>query len=293
MVDSKKKSRRESAAPKKEGGLPVLLFGGVGCGLLALLFLCGGGIGLAIWIGTKDRPGGILGGGGKANVSKENLHKIEAGMPLEEVNAILGSGRVANQDHMSEAFGNFGLDASNKWIANGNNAGVDTWRQWQADDQSIFVGFGKGLKSGKEFVLISFWVKRKANGFASDVGVLTVFRDDPDTLAAKRDERVKLLSDPKWKGDRKARIVSKWHDEVGNGYEFKADGSYARLGFGKYNSTYRFTADDQIEITIPAGAEIVGAKARTETYKIWVSEDELLMQQQPAGKMLLNYRRVN
>src|SRR5262245_643704 len=102
---------------ERSSGLPVLLIGGIGCGLFALLLLCGGGIGLAVWLGAKADPEGILGGGGqgagKANVSKENLQKIDAGMPLDEVKAILGKGKAADRDDMERAFGDFGLDATN------------------------------------------------------------------------------------------------------------------------------------------------------------------------------------
>jgi hypothetical protein len=281
---------------ERRSGFPVLLIGGIGCGLFALLLLCGGGIGLAVWLGAKADPEGILGGGGqgpgKANVSKENLQKIDAGMPLDEVNAILGNGKVADHDDMERAFGDFGLDPTNKWMGHGNNIGVAAWRQWQDGDQSIFVGFAKGRKSGKELVLISFWVKRKANGFESDIGVRPLLPvDDPDELAHEHEERTKLLNHPKWKGDAKVRIIGKWLDEANNGYQFNANGTYSRLGFAKYDSTYRFTADDQIELTIPAGAEIVGGKARTESHKVWVSDDEMLMQH-VTGRLLWKYRRV-
>lgn len=244
---------------------------------------------------------GAAGGGGPLNAApqakfvRDDIHKIEAGMTVEEVNAVLGEGRVANQNDMSRAFGTFRLGADAKWTQAGRDAGVTTWRQWQNGDQRIFVGFGKGKRSGKDRALASFWVRPHGDGFESDLGILPLpafFRDDPDNVAQERDEKNKVLNDPRFKaGDPKKLLVGKWLTYRDNGFEFRADGTYDRIG-RRYQGTYRFVGADEIELHIPPGGEFVGGPAMTEKHKIWVSTEDLIMQLLP-HRLKLSYKRAN
>ena len=294
MADKRRRDRDDEGSAKK-GGAPILFIVlGVG-GLLLLLALCGGGGLAAFWFFHTDpaRPPVEPPPGVQAKFTKADIHKIEAGMTPEDVTAVIGQGRAVGQDEMRHAFGAMGDDATAKWQASGREAGVTTWRQWQNGEESIFVGFGVGKKSGKDRVLTSFWVRRKANGFESDIGLLPLpilFGGDPDDVAAEREEKNKIFNDPKFKGgDAKKLIVGRWLDEVRNGYDFRADGTYERVG-RKYNGTYRFTGADEIEIHIPPGAEFVGGKGFVQKYRVWVGAEDMIMQSVP-GQLKLTYTK--
>jgi hypothetical protein len=62
--------------------------------------------------------------GGKQLITQDNFAKLEHGMTLEEVQAIIGTGKTANQDDMKTAFGNRTHSGPNgapeeHWINNG------------------------------------------------------------------------------------------------------------------------------------------------------------------------------
>jgi hypothetical protein len=157
------------------------------------------------------------------------------------------------------------------------------------------MGFGKGQRTGKDRALAGFWVQPHANGFDSELGILPLpgfFRDDPDAVAQEREEKNKILNDPKFKaGDYKKLIVAKWLTDRDNGFHFHADGTYDRIG-RRYRGTYKFVGADEIELHIPPGGEFVGGAAMTEKHKIWVSTEDLIMQMLP-HRLKLSYKRAN
>jgi hypothetical protein len=289
------------SASEKRGNLLFVVIGLGAVGVLLLLCFVGGGVGLYFAAFREQRPADGAGpaaknkGGdpaGPVHVSKDHLHKLEAGMTVAEVQDVLGAGKTADEDDLVTAFGeaNRGADV---WSARGRDVGVTAWRQWQDGDSSIFVGFGKGARSGKERALVSFLVKRDLRGFRIETGMFPLGGADPDDLAERREERAKLLNHPKWKaGNPKDLLVGKWRVAGRTGYDFNADGTYAKAGDFTYSSTYRFLAADQIELTIPAGKVFVGGKETTEKYQVLVSQEELILMPWPGRALLLEYQRV-
>lgn len=285
-------------------GTAVLIFG-----LMALCtcLICVPGVGIGVFVMMRhglngqampiDQAGGaaVIMNVPPAKFEKDDIHKIEPGMTVDEVNALIGEGRPANQNDMRQAFGNFALGADAKWTNAGREAGVSSWRQWKNGDQRIFVGFAKGQKSGRDRAVASFWVRPLPNGFESDPGIMPLpafFGGDPDDIAKEREEKNKHLNDPKFKaGDPKKKILAKWLTDRDNGFEFRADGTYDRIG-RRYQGKYKFVAADEIELHIPPGGEFVGGPALTERHKIWVSDEELIMQLLP-HRLKLTYKRAN
>ncbi|HYV39814.1 MAG TPA: hypothetical protein VE988_29260 [Gemmataceae bacterium] len=232
------------------------------------------------------------------------MDKLLAAMSLDEVKKILGDGSKATKEDMAAAFGSADrplpgqASAAETWMTNGRNAGVSTWYQWRNGDDSIFVGFGIGKKTGKERALVSFWVSKIPGGFKSEPGLLVINPGgDPDRFALEREERAKLIDDPKWKsGNPKVLIVGTWRDNPkGNnqGYDFKADGSVIVFDIQTFNATYRFADDANIEIMIPANSGFPPSpEPRTKRYQVLVNQDELVLLTDEKFSRTLKYRRT-
>lgn len=271
--------------PAKGSSSPLLwiaLFGG----LLVLLVACAG----VSLVGFLVLGGAPAADGPQALIAKADLDRVESGMTLDEVTKLLGPGRAATQAHMRTAFNENRLvpiSATDNWTRNADIVGVSDWHQWQNGNESIFVGFGKGKRTGKDRALMSFWVKRLDKGFESSPGLLPLFRiDDPDAIV---DGPAKLNDDPRFKGDVKKNLIGNWRDDANMGYAFRADGTYERLG-RKYQGTYRFIAADQIELILPPGAEAVGGPELKEQYRVWAGAEDMILQ--PAGlQMRLEFKR--
>ena len=183
-------------------------------------------------------------------------------MALDEVNAVLGPGRLATQADMNRAFGKFSLGAAGKWMEAGRQAGVTSWRQWQNGDESIFVGFDKGKRTGKDRAITSFWVKPHAQGFDSDLGILPLpafFGGDPDDLADERDEKNKIINDPKFKaGDPKKLLVG--DGSIILTAAMSSMPTAATSAWAQIQGNKKFTAADEIELQIPPGGDLLAVR---------------------------------
>ncbi len=269
--------------------------------------LIGGGI--TAWLllrnpsgsGGSDSSGsGGPKGGRIADVSKASLDKLEDGMTLDEVKDILGPGKEATREDMDMAFGNIigaGQSPAEQWERNAkNNQGKTTWYQWRSGDNSIFVGFVTGKKSGTEIALLSFFVHRLGNnGFESSSNMMARGVADPDVIAKARSDRIKMLNDPKWKeGKPRELLLGKWQTSPQDSYTFGADGKVQVNSFGgNYESTYKFTDDDHIQITIPANKGFPpNPQPLTMSYRVLVSKDELKLLSIPKNFVMLQYKRA-
>lgn len=82
----------EVPRPRKSGGNKMLWIGlGIGCSVLFLAVLGCGGVALLLWYVGKSEL--------NANVTKENFdNKLQVGMTLAQVEAVLGTGKQAAAD---------------------------------------------------------------------------------------------------------------------------------------------------------------------------------------------------
>lgn len=278
---------------------PIIVIGAIG---LAFVLIIVAVVGVGAYLIVRGRGGstpGIALLGVNPAVNRASLDRLEAGMSLEEVQAILGTGKPAGNNDILDAFAGF-KDAADKWFANSQTAGVTAWYRWQNGDESIFVGFAKGRRSGKQRALLAFWVHRTTSslgrGYNSDPGFTESARlIDPDVLDQKRREEKKLLDDPKWKqGNPRQLLIGRFEDSIRSGYEFRANGTYESFGFGEYRSTYRFIDDQHIEITIPGGSGFPpGPKTVTKQYRVFVARDELILLDNRPHALPLRYKRVH
>jgi hypothetical protein len=242
-------------------------------------------------------------------VKKEALDRLKEGMTLAEVEAILGPARKADVSDFRAAFAEDGRPTdgyyrerglpSEQWEHNGRTAGVSQWYQWRSLHESIFVGFKKGQRSGKEKAIACFWVKSFQNlgawGFHSEPGFVSVGDSDEIEKARKKDE--KLLNDPKWKrGNPRELLVGKWQAPIGllmDGYEFSADGTVRAFGITEYTSTYRFVDDHHMEITIPGQPNSLLLSQPTQVkYRVLVTEDELILVMDGSRRVPPAYKRA-
>ncbi len=232
-------------------------------------------------------------------ITKNDLSKLQEGMTLEEVEAILGAGKLSDQEGMKTAFGGSSGDPNGppeaQWMNNGRSSGVTSWYQWRNDDLSIYVGFAPGKRSGKLKAMLSFWVERFAvsqglYGFRSNVGFM-MSGDDPDQFTDNRDAQNRVLDDPKWKkGSARQLLPGRWKDSVQAGYEFGTNSAVKAFGAVAYTGTYRFIDDDTIEITRPESQFLPG---RVERYRVLVTNNELLLVYHVGRlRILQEYKRV-
>jgi hypothetical protein len=235
--------------------------------------------------------------------TKANFVKLDEAMTLDEVQAILGPGASAGESEMEAAFGE-GADPTGhngtpgrQWMFNGRSAGVTSWYQWRAGNFSIFVGFARGSRTGKEKALLSFWVDRFGtgagglgmHGFNSEVGFLAT--GDPDKITDAHEAQNRLLNDPKWKkGNPRQLLIGRWQDAVNFGYEFTANGAVKSFGLEEYASTYRFIDDSHIEINVPAAPLVPAHVAK---YRVLVNETEMILGREQGHRLILTeHKRV-
>ncbi len=287
----------ESPVNKKGNGAMLFI---VGLGIGAVLVLCVPCAGVGLYFVFQAGPDRMNDDGApQARITRADLDKIVSAMTLDEVNAILGPGRLATPADMRAAFNEnrpIPISATDSWKRNAEIVGVKAWHQWRNGDESIFVGFAKGKKTGKERALISFWVKRLDDGFKANPGLLPLFRiDDPDAIAEERDAEEKLTNDPKFKqGDAKKLIVGQWADEVKHGWVFRADGTFHDRSPGGDPGDYRFTAPDQIELSYKPDWPGVapGTIHHVKSFKVLVSEDTLILRRLPGEGLTQVYKRT-
>lgn len=231
-------------------------------------------------------------------VTKNDLSKLQEGMTLAEVEAVLGVGKATDQEGMRTAFGGTSGGPNSppeeQWMNNGRSSGVARWYQWRSGDLGILVGFAPGKRSGKLKAMLGLWVERVAvspglYGFRSEAGFMA--SGDPDQITDTRDAQNRVLEDPKWKkGTARMLLPGRWKDSVQAGYEFGTSGAVKTFGFGEYTGTYRFTDDDTIEITRPENRIQPG---RVERYRVLVTRDELLLVSHVGRlRILQEYTRV-
>jgi hypothetical protein len=277
-----------------------------------LLLLIGGGAVAFFAFRSNGQGSGINPGGGLLSPSgfgvnplatKANFEKLNEVMTLDEVQAILGTGKAAGEEDMAVAFGDgWARDdpkgpPAKQWMGNGRSAGVTSWYQWRNGAFSIFVGFAKGKRSGKDKALLSFWVEALnsgvqgfgVHGFRSDVGFMAL--GEPDQISDARSAEERKLNDAKWKkGNPRQLLVGRWQDVLACGYEFAADGRVKSFGLEEYASTYRFVDDDHIEISVPA---MPLRPAHMAKYRVLVTQTELVLVREEGRKVFpLEFKRV-
>lgn len=299
MADQHSRRRHEvSEHPERnKGNRSLLLLAGLGIG--ALLVICVPCTGVGLYLVFRAQPDDRNINAPRANIARADLDKIESAMTLGQVNAILGPGRLATAADMRAAFNEnrpVPISATDSWKRNAEIVGVEAWHQWRNGDESIFVGFAKGKKTGKERALISFWVKRLDDGFQANPGLLPLFRiDDPDAIAEEKGAEEKLINDPKFKnGDAKKLIVGRWADEIKHGWEFRANGTFHERSPGGDPGDYRFTAPDQIELSYKPDWPGVapGTVHHVKSFKVLVSEDTLILRRLPGEGLTQVYKRT-
>jgi DNA-directed RNA polymerase subunit RPC12/RpoP len=319
VISVPRKRKAQSAKPlrrKRRKGMPI---GWIVGGTVLLVAVV---VGAVVAVGAfRGRAAVAVGGGGNAAggsdsgvsfpnlfsssgavskpVTKDDLPKIKGAMSLEEVQAILGPGKVADENDMKVAFGNRSMHSDKgppeeQWMNNGRMASVTSWYQWRSDDFSIFVGFGKGKRTGTLKALLSFWVERVSvggglYGFRSEPGLMLF--GNPDDLTDARAAQDKVIDDPKWKGgNARQLLLGRWKNAFEFGYEFTADGIVKAVGIEKYTSTYRFIDDENIEINVPA---FPFQPARIDKMRVLVNKTELILVRVIGERRdLLDYKRV-
>jgi hypothetical protein len=277
--------RRVSRRPQPASGKTwlILLLSGGGLAVVAgvvvlILVLSGGG----------DGQGGVP---GPSQVTVDNFNQVEAGMTRKEVRRILGAGSKVTPEELRRTFANelrfgIGLSPGDAILLIGGMYRVQTWYHWNNGPLEMFVGFGRG-PSGVKRVAYSHCVRRECKrdgySFESHMGVMAM--GDLDQTARRRKEEAKLLNDPKWKTGPAVRrlLVGKWRNPAlwphfQDGYDFNADGTFARVGHFGFTSTYRFTDDRHIELTTPADKVFPPAQQpKVDTYEVLVTKDDLIL----------------
>jgi hypothetical protein len=306
------RSARRAPRPRRSSGGSGISITLLAIGSIALLILVV--VGIFAVMAFRGKGGSPLAAGGgmfspsglgiNPLATKANFDKLDEGMTLEEVQSIVGPGKAADESDMEVAFGKgWARDdprgpPAQQWTKNGRQAGVTSWYQWCNGDFSIFVGFAKGKRSGKDKALLGFWVERLdrgvkpidyIEGFRSDVGFTA--NGDPDKVTDAHDAENRRLNDPKWKkGNPRQLILGRWRDSLACGYEFGANGLLKSFGLDEYISTYRFIDDDNIEINVPAATL---KPARMERYRVLVAQNELvLVRQDGHRRVFMEYQRV-
>jgi hypothetical protein len=285
--EPRRRSKSDRDMPKKKGGLvPLLLIGG---GVLALLTCGGCGIGGYFFFGGS---GGGLPGFDRA-VTQADLDKVQAYDSLEEVQAALGKGRtISSKDPLLE--GIQGGSPDSVWYAFGRGG------------QHVLVAFDKG-RSGTLRVVFSVFVKRAEGGnFKSEtarIGVLTFRMPNTDVDDAWKANRAaaqaleKTRNDPRWlKGaDARKALVGRWTMQKVDTFVFDANGSYRREGLvSKGTGTYRFVADDKIEVTVQTESPFPNQPKpppETLTYEVRVDDKEVVFFDSRFPKTPMEFKR--
>jgi hypothetical protein len=271
--------RKKKPAASKNGA--VLLIGGIVGGVLVL------GIVVVVLVVVLSRggAGGLL---GPSKVTAENADTILEAMTVEEVEAILGPGRVCTfADIANIVAGTAGADPRQQLALAAFDDGT-TWRLWQNDGLSVMVNFRKG-RSGVERVASVQRLTRLPNG-AVESRNSTGGHADLDAVAAERVKNQQLLKDPRWKTGRAIRtaLVGKWRSPKGlgnrEGWDFNADGTYTLYGgFGddlqvKHSGTYRFVDDAHVETSAQLPEPFTNKMSLqvTGSYQVLVDDKELV-----------------
>jgi hypothetical protein len=183
-------------------------------------------------------------------------------MPLDEVEAILGPGKVCTFDDVLKIVQEAADPGGKRPVPAGLDDG-STWRLWQNGGLSVMVSFRKG-NSGVERVATVTRLTRLPGG-AIETRNLTGRHADLDAVAAERLKNQQVLKDPRWKTGPavRAALVGKWRSLKGlgfrQGWDFNADGtcifyrgSFDPLGGGQFEverrGKYRFLDDAHVEM---------------------------------------------
>ena len=247
-------------------------------------------------------------------VNLESAQQIRAGMSLEEIQSRFGPGKLATAADLNDARGGFPVerhDGTGKMQEADEEelirAGQMSLYRWQNGDLSVFVGFGRGRRSGKLYVMRTFWVERfraapgGSWGYRQRGLVSTWSNDDPDDVARLLAEQQKLLADPKWnRGNPRELLIGRWGmgGPIGGDahYVFGADGSLiASMWFRNYQSTYRFLDANHVEINEPVLAPQLNNPENVilepMRYRVLVSRTELVLVDEASGTVF-QYRRM-
>ncbi len=267
---------------------------------LLVLALAGGGVFLII----KGFKGESIFGIDNRKVTKENFEKLEAGMTLKEVEAILGSGTKSDLDDIDEAYGKDRghgriRAAVDMWRDNGQQAEVSQWYKWRNGDLSVFVGFAPTDKG--EGAALSFWVEQihvqGGRGYNSEPGIVTA--GNVNSIIRERDKIARMIEEPRWKGgDRQKLIVGSWRKGI-TGYDFTADGTlkYFLGGPLDYETSYRFSDGEHVEWDQPV-MQFPGMKPvppRPRRVLVLVDQNELYLVDKSFRSPSLDgpYHRIN
>jgi predicted Zn finger-like uncharacterized protein len=280
--------RRPRKKPLPSGtNRTVLLIGGIAGGVLVL------GLVVVLVVVLLGRGGGGL--LGSSRVTAENADSLLEGMTVEEVETILGPGKVCTlEDALRTVVYEAGDPRRQRLVPAGLDDGT-TWRVWENGGLTVVANFRKG-KAGVER-LVSVQRVSHLPGGAVETRSNTGGHADLDAVAAERVKNQQLLKDPRWKTGAAVRtaLVGSWRSPKGadarRGWDFNADGTCVhydgRFGFGEgqlgveSRGNYRFVDDAHVEIVTSNPLQGFPGQQPpdpvTARYKVLVDDKELVL----------------
>jgi len=304
--EPKKKGKGKARKDKKKSSaLPLILIGG---GVLALigLLVCGGV--LYFVFGRTSGPGPIAnredgkrgddakggdlkidgGGGGifgkSPTINKDTFLKLEAGLTMADVDAIMGApGTAASRQEATKFVLQYDIFDDGKPVDPLFYEPSAKYVVYVNGPQQLLAGFAASKKHGHLLVDYTWWdsAAKKATGAHGPPERLDDNRDHVLKTRADREATPKLFADPKWtKGPAiRSSLIGVWSGAT-DAYEFKKDGKLTYYSKGLkgakgtyYDGSYKFIDDAQVELshiylTWPPGPP-------TRVYKVYVTASEL------------------
>ncbi len=289
---------RPSTRRVSTGCVVAALLVGLGLGVLVL----GVGFGAIVLLrgerGSRLRNalGAPAAVGVNPRVNDANARKLWKGMTVDQAQAILGPGTPSTFNDIVAIMERASRFPTGIRIPGGSLEG-ETWYRWQNGGHHVFASF---LPSKTGVLRLS-----TADSFTAhpdgtlETGTLIGPHpmEDLDRWAATHDQRMAVVSNPRWKKGPAVRqaLVGRWRTAPSpidgpRGWDFHADGTCAghKMALGDKDSRghYRFLNDNHIEMTMAEPDFFNPANVRNITYRylVLVDDRELLLCNEGQGE---------
>jgi hypothetical protein len=246
---AKPPARKVKEAAPKSGGVPLWVWLAVGGGgaALVLLVACAGVIGWVVLhlhgasptgpaLGDGPSPFGGSGPDTSAVVTAVNFNRLDVGMKIEQVKAILGEGRKLGPKELPPPEARGGGDAQ----------GARSWYQWGQGDGFIGVGLSKARSGVERVTVMHLKLPKEAavrcrSGSVADEADL---RDAPQAPVGKLSEL----------------IVGKWAKKGQLLYEFVAPQTFREFSNGTMRADGFYQVPDDSTVTMSVAGGRVGGQ---------------------------------
>jgi hypothetical protein len=138
---------RRRFARKKSGSSSLPLIIGGGAALLVVLLVCGG-LAFVVWRYSKPET--------NANVTQANYERIQTGMTLAQVEAILGPGKEPRPHEFDKLLENEEEKHQDMLDAMENAYDDDLLYRWRNGDTGVWIIFTQPPKSGGKVQYLAF-----------------------------------------------------------------------------------------------------------------------------------------